>query len=135
MSLLAQVVPICYNDFRENDMEGRLDDMVENIEKFYAMLKEDPELARRLEEAQNAYPGSWEIREPFLKETMLPLAEEVGLPFTIEELRSYETRLKVRSSRDVEDDSEGVPEAVIYQLLDRGWETDPSLFEETISKP
>ena len=103
--------------------------MIENIEKFYKLLAEDSTVAKRLEDAQNAYPGSWEIREPFLRETMLPLAEELGLGFTIEELRKYETRLKVRSSRDVEDDSEGVPEAVVYQLLDRGWDTDPTLFE------
>ena len=103
--------------------------MIENIEKFYRRLEEDPAVAKRLEEAQNAYPGSWEIREPFLEETMLPLAAELGLEFTIEELRKYETRLKVLNSRDVEDDSEDVPEPVIYQLLDRGWETDPSVYK------
>ncbi len=103
--------------------------MIENIEKFYRLLAEDETVARRLEEMQNAYPGSWEIREPFLQETMLPLAEELGLGFTIEELRKYETRLKLKNSRDVADESDGVPEAVVFQLLDRGWETDPTVFD------
>ena len=104
--------------------------MIENIEKFYNLLSEDESVAKRLEDAQNAYPGSWEIREPFIRETMLPLAEELGLGFTIEELRKYETRLKVMNSRDVEDESDGVPAPLIYQLLDHGWETDSSVYAE-----
>ncbi len=104
--------------------------MVENIEKFYKLLSEDASVAKRLEDAQNAYPGSWEIREPFIRETMLPLAEELGLGFTIEELRKYETRLKVMNSRDVEDESDGVPDPPVYQLLDHGWETDSSVYAE-----
>lgn len=104
--------------------------MIENIEKFYKLLSEDESVAKRLQDAQNAYPGSWEIREPFIRETMLPLAEELGLGFTIEELRKYETRLKVISSRDVEDESDDVPDPLIYQLLDHGWETDSSVYAE-----
>ncbi len=104
--------------------------MIENIEKFYKLLSDDRSVAKRLEDAQNAYPGSWEIREPFIRETMLPLAEELGLGFTIEELRKYETRMKVMSSRDTEDESGDVPEPLIYQLLDHGWETSDSVFEE-----
>ena len=104
--------------------------MIENIEKFYKLLSEDESVAKRLEDAQNAYPGSWEIREPFIRETMLPLAEELGLGFTIEELRKYETRLKVMNSRDVEDETDAVPDPLIYQLLDHGWETDSSVYVE-----
>ena len=104
--------------------------MIENIEKFYKLLREDPSVEKRLEDARNAYPGSWEIREPFIRETMLPLAEELGLGFTIEELRKYETRMKVMNSRDIEDDSDHVPEPVIYQLLDHGWETADAVYEE-----
>ena len=33
-------------------------------------------------------------------------------------------------SRDVEDESDVVPDPVIYQLLDHGWETDRSVYEE-----
>ncbi|MBQ6372003.1 MAG: hypothetical protein IJJ22_02645 [Oscillospiraceae bacterium] len=104
--------------------------MIENIEKFYKLLSEDSSVAKRLADAQNAYPGSWEIREPFLQATMLPLAEELGLGFTIEELRKYETRLKVMNSRDIDDESDSVPEPVIYQLLDHGWETASSVYED-----
>ena len=104
--------------------------MIENIEKFYKLLSEDSSVAKRLADAQNAYPGSWEIREPFLQATMLPLAEELGLGFTIDELRKYETRLKVMNSRDIDDESDSVPEPVIYQLLDHGWETASSVYED-----
>lgn len=104
--------------------------MIENIEKFYKRLAEDESVAKRLKDAQNAYPGSWEIRESFVEATMLPLAEELGLGFTIDELRKYETRLKVKTSLDTDDDSDKIPEPVLYQLLDNGWETASSVFEE-----
>ena len=42
-----------------------------------------------------AYPGSYEIREALTEFALLPVAEELGLGFTIQELRAYETRLKL----------------------------------------
>ena len=104
--------------------------MIENIEKFYALLAEDEAVARKLRDAEYAYPGSYEIRIPFLEETLLAVAKEEGLEFTIDELRKYETRVKIASCADREDTSDGVPEAFVYRLLDQGWDNDPDIFKK-----
>ena len=71
----------------------------ENVAKFYEKLAEDPALAERLQAADKAYAekhgglGS-EIddatRRKAAEEIVLPIAAEMGLPFTIEELAAYE---------------------------------------------
>lgn len=104
--------------------------MTENVEKFLALLDSDPEIAKRFEDAKNAYPGSWEIREPFLAETMLPLAESLGLGFTLAELRKVETRRKLSHLKDEADPSGEVPDETVYYLLDQGWEDDPDIFKK-----
>lgn len=104
--------------------------MIENIEKFYKLLEEDSELASRLKSAEDNYPGSWEIRIPFLQDTLLAVAESVGLGFTIDELRKYETKMKVSGCADREDTSEGVPDAFVFRLLDQGWDNDPEIFKK-----
>ena len=104
--------------------------MIENIERFYQMLASDEALAKKLREAEESYPGSWEIRIPFLEETLLVVAKEAGCEFTIDELRKYETRIKILNCADKEDDSEGVPEAFVFRLLDQGWDNDPDIFKK-----
>ena len=104
--------------------------VIENIDKFYRLLEEDSEIAAKLREAEDFYPGSWEIRIPFLQSTLLAVAESVGLGFTIEELRKYETKKKVSSCSDKEDVSDGVPEAFVFRLLDQGWDNDPEIFKK-----
>lgn len=94
--------------------------MIENAEKFFARYAEDEALRERLREAELAYPGSLEIREAVTEAVLLPIAAELGLPFTIEDLRGYETRRKMRVLRDY--DKLDMDDPVVYWLLDRGWE-------------
>ena len=80
-------------------------------------------LRRRIAEANNNYPGSLEIREAVVEAVLLPEAAALGLDFTVQELRAYETRKKLEASRDgavsdTDEDFEG------YWLLDRGWTYD-----------
>ena len=100
--------------------------MIENAEKFFDLYARDEALRRRVLEAESMYPGSLEIRESVVEHVLLPVAAEAGLPFTVKELRAYETRKKLRNRKeDVPiDENEPLEEQAEYWLLDRGWEWD-----------
>ncbi|MBQ9685723.1 MAG: hypothetical protein IJV41_04120 [Oscillospiraceae bacterium] len=107
--------------------------MTENVEKFFAIYSADAALRRRLAEAEAAYPGCLEIREDVVRDVLLPVAEELGLPFTVKELRAYETRIKLeRNMRDEitdeDEDFEG------FWLVDRGWAYDENLITKAEKK-
>ena len=107
--------------------------MTENVTRFFERYDADPALRVRIEGAVASYPGSLEIRESLVEAVLLPIAEELGLPFTVSELRAYETRKKLsrmkpdtpieEGEEDEDADFEG------YWLLDRGWENDVSIFK------
>ena len=104
--------------------------MRENVGKFFERYAEDEALRRRIAEAQNNYPGSLEIREAVVEAVLLPEAAALGLDFTVQELRAYETRKKLEASRDgavsdTDEDFEG------YWLLDRGWTYDTEDLKKT----
>ena len=102
--------------------------MNENVVKFFERYSRDAELQRKVENAVACYPGSLEIRESLVKATLLPIAEEEGFPFTVEDLRKYETRLKMQRSLDVEPGPDEPDEETSYWLLDRGWSDDESKY-------
>ncbi len=74
----------------------------ENVAKFYEKLAEDTALAEKLNaldkkfsEKNEAPVDGADIREKAAEAIVLLLATEVGLPFTLEELKEYEQdRLK-----------------------------------------
>ena len=41
--------------------------MKENVEKFFALYNSDPVLKKRIKDAEAAYPGSLELREPLVE--------------------------------------------------------------------
>ena len=108
--------------------------MTENVSLFFERCEAEPALKQRILEAVAAYPGSLEVRESLVEAVLLPIAEAEGLPFTVQELRAYETRLKLsrikpdvqieEGEEDEDEDFEG------YWLLDRGWENDESAFKK-----
>ena len=108
--------------------------MTENVSLFFERCEAEPALKQRIREAVAAYPGSLEVRESLVEAVLLPSAEAEGLPFTVQELRAYETRLKLsrikpdvqieEGEEDEDEDFEG------YWLLDRGWENDESAFKK-----
>jgi len=108
--------------------------MTENVSKFFEQYDSDPALRARVEEAVACYPGSLEIRESLVEAVLLPIAAELDLPFTIDELRAYETRKKLsRIKPDVqieEGDEDEDADFEGYWLLDRGWENDESVFKK-----
>lgn len=99
--------------------------MIENAETFFARYKDDEALRAKVQAAMDAYPGSFEIREPLVEHVLLPIARELGLDFTVAELRAYETRRKMSHLNKTDEeyfamieDEEG------FWLLDNGWEYD-----------
>ena len=104
--------------------------MNENVIKFFERYESEPELRERVKLALDFYPGSLEIRESVVKNVLLPIAEAEGLAFTIDDLRKYETRKKLKKATmdndawlAIEDDG-----GDDYWLLDHGWSDDESKF-------
>ena len=85
--------------------------MKENVGKFFELYASDPAVRSRVEENVAAYPGSYEIREALTEFALRPVAEE---------LRAYETRLKLE--RGMAKDGEYDRGEHSYWLLERGWE-------------
>ncbi|MCR5576604.1 MAG: hypothetical protein K6F56_06300 [Oscillospiraceae bacterium] len=108
--------------------------MKENVSLFFERCAADPALKARIAEAVACYPGSLEVRESLVEAVLLPIAEEEGLPFTVSELRAYETRLKLSHIKPDVQIEEGEPDEDAdfegYWLLDRGWENDTSAFKK-----
>ncbi|MDD6078436.1 MAG: Nif11-like leader peptide family natural product precursor [Oscillospiraceae bacterium] len=93
--------------------------MNENVTKFFERYEADAALRDKVAAAEAAYPGSLEIRKAVAEEVLLPIAAEIGLPFTIDDLRAYETKRKFHQS-----DAENAPEdSYRYWLLGYGWES------------
>lgn len=101
--------------------------MNENVEKFFELYDSDPQLRERLRIAEECYPGSLEIREAVVEEVLLPVAQELGLPFTLDDLRKFETRRKM--SRLTLSDDERAETECVYWLLEHGWEVDEDKFK------
>ena len=97
-----------------------------NVEQFFQRYDAEPSLQQKVDDALASYPGSLELRESVVEYVLLPIAEAEGLPFTLQELRAYETRKKLQNMKpDVAiEEGEPVEEPVTYWLLDSGWEWD-----------
>ena len=99
--------------------------MTENVRRFFEIYDSDPALKERIQHELAIYPGSLEIRDALVQEILLPVAAEMGLDFSVTELRAYETRKKLQRSQGEipdNDDFEG------YWLLERGWSSDEARF-------
>ena len=69
----------------------------ENVGKFYEKLAQDAALAEKLNaldkdfaEKNGTSVDDAAMREKAVEAIIIPMAEEVGLPFTLEELKEYE---------------------------------------------
>ena len=84
--------------------------MKENVPVFFERCAAEPALKAKLTEAVAAYPGSLELRESLVEAVLLPIAAEEGLPFTVDELRAYETRQKLSRIKPDVQIEEGSPD-------------------------
>ena len=69
----------------------------ENVGKFYDKLAQNAALAEKLNEMDKKFADTNEgsvddaaMREKAVEAIIIPMAKEVGLPFTLEELKEYE---------------------------------------------
>ena len=105
--------------------------MLDNTVKFFEKYNSDETLRERVKRAVEEYPGSLEIREALVENTLLPIADELGLPFTVAELRAYETREKMkRFAQDDEEYFASAEDSEGFWLLDNGWEYDDGVFAD-----
>ena len=95
--------------------------MNSNVKAFFEKYDSDPALRARVQNAEDLYPGSLEIREALVGAVLLPIAEEMGLGFTIEQLRDYEEELWNARHRDVELTEE--EQVAIYRRIAEGMGT------------
>ena len=106
--------------------------MNENVVKFFELYDSDAALRKRIEDAEAAYPGSLEIRDAVIEAVLLPVARELGLPFTLRDLRVYESVMSAKRCPDEEMTEEELSESgeYSYWFNGRGWSYDKNLFGE-----
>ena len=106
--------------------------MNENVVKFFELYDNDEALRKRIEDAEAAYPGSLEIRDAVIEAVLLPVAKELGLPFTLRDLRVYESVMSAKRCPDEEMTEEELSESgeYSYWFNGRGWSYDKNLFGE-----
>ena len=106
--------------------------MNENVVKFFELYDSDAALRKRIEDAEAVYPGSLEIRDAVIEAVLLPVAEELGLPFTLRDLRVYESVMSAKRCPDKEMTEEELSESgeYSYWFNGRGWSYDRNMFDE-----
>ena len=106
--------------------------MNENVVKFFELYDSDEALRKRIEDAEAVYPGSLEIRDAVIEAVLLPVAEELGLPFTLRDLRVYESVMSAKRCPDEEMTEEELSESgeYSYWFNGRGWSYDKNMFKD-----
>ena len=106
--------------------------MNENVVKFFELYDSDEALRKRIEDAEAAYPGSLEVRDAVIEAVLLPVAKELGLPFTLRDLRVYESVMSAKRCPDEEMTEEELSESgeYSYWFNGRGWSYDKNMFKD-----
>ena len=81
----------------------------ENVKRFYEAITRDEGLRQKLAELSQKHQGEAadeEARIRMVNEDVLPLAEEIGMPFTLEELKQYEKSMNKRNGDNELNDAE-----------------------------
>lgn len=106
--------------------------MNENVVKFFELYDSDEHLRKRIEDAEASYPGSLEIRDAVIEAVLLPVAQELGLPFTLRDLRVYESVMSAKRCPDEEMTEEELSESgeFSYWFNGRGWSYDKNMFKD-----
>lgn len=81
----------------------------ENVKSFYETITRDEGLRQKLAELSQKKQGEAadeEARIRMVNEDILPLAEEMGMPFTLEELKQYENGMNQANGDNELNDAE-----------------------------
>ena len=79
----------------------------ENVKAFFEALSQNEALQQALKAKELAYTGIKEDREAIVNEVLIPVAEEAGYNFTLEELKEFEKGMRPAGELD-EDELESV---------------------------
>ena len=60
---------------------------VEQAKAFFQKVKEDPELAKKIKDAQAAYKGDTSDKEAAIAAVVIPIAAEAGFNFTVADFK------------------------------------------------
>ena len=72
----------------------------ENVKAFFEALSKDESIQQVLKAKELAYTGIKEDREAIVKEVLIPVAEEAGYDFTLEELKEFEKGMRPEGELD-----------------------------------
>ena len=98
----------------------------ENIKAFFEALSKDESIQQALKAKELAYTGIKEDREAIVKEVLIPVAEEAGYVFTLEELKEFEKGMRPEGELDeneLEAVAGGVEDWGVCVLAGLGWGT------------
>lgn len=101
-----------------------------NVIEFFRRYSSDESLRRRVEQAEDMYPGSLEMREALVEAVLLPIAAELGIPFSVEDLRQYENEMKLHLRQENDPTNQDMRWDTEYSfwLIDHGWTSDEASF-------
>ena len=73
---------------------------VEQAKAFFQKVKEDPELAQKIKDAQAAYKGDTSDKEAAIAAVVIPIAAEAGFNFTAEDVKAAFDKGEGEASED-----------------------------------
>ena len=62
---------------------------VEQVKAFFAKIKEDSTLAKKLKDAQVAYTGDTSDKEAAVAAVVIPVAAQAGFNFTVDDFKAF----------------------------------------------
>ena len=98
----------------------------ENVKAFFEALSKDESIQQALKAKELAYTGIKEDREAIVKEVLIPVAEEAGYDFTLEELKEFEKGMRPEGELDeneLEAVAGGVEDWGVCVFAGLGWGT------------
>ena len=61
---------------------------VDQAKAFFQKVKEDPELAKKIKDAQAAYKGDTSDKDAAIAAVVIPIAAEAGFKFTVDDFKA-----------------------------------------------
>ena len=98
----------------------------ENVKAFFEALSKDEAIQQALKEKELSYTGMKEDREAVVAEVLIPVAEEAGYAFTLEEMKAFEKGMRPEGELgedELESVAGGVEDWGVCVLAGIGWGT------------
>ena len=96
----------------------------ENVKAFFEVLSKDEAIQQALKAKEAAYTGIKEDREIVVKEVLIPVAEEAGYTFTLEEVKEFEKGMRAEgelAENELESIAGGIEMWGVCVVLGAAW--------------